>query len=564
MSISCIETLSNEIFHEIFDYLDGYDIFNAFSNLNNRFEQFLHCSTFLYKNTIHYSLDETCSNKCQQLQYLNRHQIFSISLDGSCIKTFFSTFIIDSSLDRLESISLQGIKRNKLLLLLKNFFCLPRLFSLNIQFYDTSTDLTEVYRLIFTLPVLKYIQIRSSDLNGVTSLPMVTKNQQLSPIKYLVIDHGWKFNELDAILSYTPELCHLSIQHQSNMDSKIEMILPITLSNLKYLSIGIDHLDYDEMMKFIKKIICSNLKVFHLTIQSFDIVYLVSTLWERFILEYIPNLEKFYFNCSEPIDYENQSRKYYWKENQFTSSFWIQRKWIFQAEIDTHEINYSIHPYRYIDDNKSLILNDFFPRNTWYESEQNDTSSILTINDTYFEGYRELLFENIILVTTITSIYHLEFCQPKISVRILMKIVYLLPDVDSLKLWSLSSLSKRKSLSWKEIQFLDYIKKKNKITKIYLEFMNKLEESLALIDLFPRMKYLQIGSMNDLDIRLFLQTILKKILHRSNHHLRSLCFCMSKADDQMVTKIQKLIDVEKLIFDYTIKRICDKIYLKWK
>ncbi len=145
-----------------------------------------------------------------------------------------------------------------------------------------------------------------------------------------------------------------------------------------------------------------------------------------------------------------------------------------------------------------------------------------------------------------------------------MKIVSLLPDVDSLKLWSLSSLTKRKSLSWKEIQFLDNIKKKNKIRKVYLEFMNKLEESLALIDLFPRMKYLQIGSMDDMDIRLFLQTVLKKILHRSNHHLRSLCFCMFMADDQMVKEIQELIDIEKLIFDYEIKRICNKIYLKWK
>jgi hypothetical protein len=70
--------------------------------------------------------------------------------------------------------------------------------------------------------------------------------------------------------------------------------------------------------------------------------------------------------------------------------------------------------------------------------------------------------------------------------------------------------------------------------------------------------------MDDMDVILFLQTILKKILHRSNYHLRSLCFCMSMADDQIVTNIQKLIDGEKLIFDYTIKRICDKIYLKWK
>ena len=38
---SFIENFSNEIFYEIFDYLDGYDIYKAFSNLNNRFENLL-------------------------------------------------------------------------------------------------------------------------------------------------------------------------------------------------------------------------------------------------------------------------------------------------------------------------------------------------------------------------------------------------------------------------------------------------------------------------------------------------------------------------------------------
>jgi hypothetical protein len=184
---------------------------------------------------------------------------------------------------------------------------------------------------------------------------MAISNQQRSPIKYLVIDHGWKFNELDAILSYTPELYHLSIQQQS----KVDMILPIRLANLTYLSIDMGHLDYDKVMEFIKKL-SSNLKVFHLTIQSFDIMYVTSNLWEEFIIEYLPYLEKFYLNYCEPILYDNQSRKYHWKENQFTSSFWIERKWIFEAEIDTHEINYSIHPYRYIDYTKIFDIQCLF------------------------------------------------------------------------------------------------------------------------------------------------------------------------------------------------------------
>ncbi|CAF5062367.1 unnamed protein product, partial [Rotaria magnacalcarata] len=36
--ISSIENLCNEILFEIFDYVDGYDIYKAFSNLNIRLE----------------------------------------------------------------------------------------------------------------------------------------------------------------------------------------------------------------------------------------------------------------------------------------------------------------------------------------------------------------------------------------------------------------------------------------------------------------------------------------------------------------------------------------------
>jgi hypothetical protein len=49
MSISCVENLSNEIFHEIFEYLNGCDVYETFSNLNNRFEEILHCSSLRFK-----------------------------------------------------------------------------------------------------------------------------------------------------------------------------------------------------------------------------------------------------------------------------------------------------------------------------------------------------------------------------------------------------------------------------------------------------------------------------------------------------------------------------------
>ncbi len=47
-SITCIKNLSNECFYEIFDYLDGCQIYEAFSNLNYRFQQLLNSSSLLF------------------------------------------------------------------------------------------------------------------------------------------------------------------------------------------------------------------------------------------------------------------------------------------------------------------------------------------------------------------------------------------------------------------------------------------------------------------------------------------------------------------------------------
>jgi hypothetical protein len=41
MTIVCLENLSNEVFYEIFDYLDVYDIYQSFASLNARFQDLL-------------------------------------------------------------------------------------------------------------------------------------------------------------------------------------------------------------------------------------------------------------------------------------------------------------------------------------------------------------------------------------------------------------------------------------------------------------------------------------------------------------------------------------------
>jgi hypothetical protein len=78
MSITYIEHLSNEFFYEIFDYLDAWDIYAAFSNLNYRFQQLLLNSSILYKIKL---IDRTMSNDVliktwTKIAHLNRKQVF--------------------------------------------------------------------------------------------------------------------------------------------------------------------------------------------------------------------------------------------------------------------------------------------------------------------------------------------------------------------------------------------------------------------------------------------------------------------------------------------------------
>ncbi|CAF5003697.1 unnamed protein product, partial [Rotaria sp. Silwood1] len=47
--MTCFEDLSNKLLFEIFDYLDGYGLYEAFLNLNSRFEQ-LYSSSVLFKS----------------------------------------------------------------------------------------------------------------------------------------------------------------------------------------------------------------------------------------------------------------------------------------------------------------------------------------------------------------------------------------------------------------------------------------------------------------------------------------------------------------------------------
>jgi hypothetical protein len=105
---------------------------------------------------------------------------------------------------------------------------------------------------------------------------------------------------------------------------------------------------------------------------------------------------------------------------------------------------------------------------------------------------------------------------------------------------------------------------KTKISKVYVQKMDNMDEFDCLLAICPYMNYLQIEHLNDMHVKLVLDHVLKKIHHDWNDHLRSLCFGVPAADDQMIKTLQKTIDDEKFLINYTIKHIDDHVYLQWK
>ncbi|CAF0921623.1 unnamed protein product [Rotaria sordida] len=557
--IMSIDNLSNEIFYEIFDYLDACEIYHAFSNLNHRFQQLLYSSSLLFKIELHYRTPkEIFLNNFKSLIRFHQHQIISIHLTYSInVNTIISSMIRNSLFNHLESIRLHGVSPNILSRFLKKCISLPRLFLLRIDTSNSLKDLNNIYKLVFNLPKLKSLEITAHGFNKFnikTSLSMATA-KQFSPIKSLMIDHSCTFKECSTIISYTPQLRNLSVSHLLMDDNPKKGIhLPMILSNLTYLFICEYDLDFDQFEMFIRKI-DAKLQFLSFNTESEDINYLDAKRWEKLIMKYLPQLDKFYFQYHIYRDYENEYPVYRDQCDQFISSFWIDRQWLFNADIDYGFILYSIQPYE----------------KQWYEydspqgmvNSSTDLSKCSQLSIRSIPGeYFDLFLTDVTRVLNMAEIYHLEITEENVFSGILVEIVDLLAQLRSLKIHSLS-LRVPEGLCVEKFDVFDLLEIPIQITKVYLEKMNEIEEIYFLMTLCPDLTYLKVDSINNMDIELFFRNILMKIPSKYNEHFRSMCIRIPTADDKMINKLEKMINVEKLLINYKIQRISECIYLQW-
>ena len=255
-TISSLENLSNELFYEIFDYLDGMHLYQAFSNLNHHFQRLITAPFVLFKIR-HSKLSQQSSSLpyWKQMMNFNKHQIYSIELEGSSFNQefFTSVFLFDSLFDHLEFLYLWSFDSSILMSILATLPSLPRLFALYASVDDDSLNLADLYRLIFKLPVLKYYKFYTSELGLPVSLPMAD-DHQMTQVESMDIDHCCHFNELINILSYTPQLRRLRFSDDSDGQFNPGPVSPISLTHLTFLSIHSYSVTFDVWEMFIRQL----------------------------------------------------------------------------------------------------------------------------------------------------------------------------------------------------------------------------------------------------------------------------------------------------------------------
>ncbi|CAF0901477.1 unnamed protein product [Didymodactylos carnosus] len=548
ISYTCLESLSNELFYEIFEYLDAYDIHKSLSNLNIRLQNLIISSSILLRINLCSKSKSLLEYRCRHVIIPNSHRILSLHLtDQSLINNFFNHCTIDSSFHRLESIILNGIKTEKLLATLFYLNSLPRLFSLSISIKDDDyNNLGNIYPLIFSLSSLKYNQLSISPVDKLQMNISHVINKKFSTIEYLVIDYFYK---------------------------NVKKDLSIKLPHLKYICFEECHISFDEFEVFIKEI-SSQLQILKIGIPA-NKSYLDGNRWERLIKKYMPQLEKFDFQFTQNIDDDmntNSSDSSDGFINRFNSPFWFERKWFRELQVYCDEMVFSIHPYRkeWIDHYEHMNTDTYSKQNSIENNYiSNREKSIdhciiqLTIMDYKFTKRYRLFINKLKSTFKMIQFTHLNIDNNSMSINMLLDILRLLPNIESLKLSSLPILQ-LKSLSIEDTKIIYRLESViNKITKVKLDQVTEEQQIQILINLCPHIQYLEVGCMSNTDVPLLMKFILmNQMTHIPN--LCYLCFIIPKADENMVRILAMTIDFETLINNYTIQRSGDKISVHWK
>ena len=197
---------------------------------------------------------------------------------------------------------------------------------------------------------------------------------------------------------------------------------------------------------------------------------------------------------------------------------------------------------------------------TNHSSTKLTTNIQLRIHD-IFPAIDQPFFDKYKIVFGAVPFTHLNIDYPTISKEMLVKIINLLPHLDSLKVSSLE-FTQPDSFCGNRVEMYGLISVNNKITKVCLEKITDMEQLSFVFRLCRCVEHFQIHVPPNTDLTFFLHHIVRKV-GIFVPRLRSLCLHIPNACEITTHELQHQIESEGLLSKYMIKRCGDYIHLQW-
>ncbi|UJR11599.1 hypothetical protein I4U23_015781 [Adineta vaga] len=263
------------------------------------------------------------------------------------------------------------------------------------------------------------------------------------------------------------------------------------------------------------------------------------------------------------------------KINQFISPFWTERQWFFEIIVDDDDMTISIHShkkrwfnkYEYEQGNTGTCLNQSMEcsiiskQENIYKSSTKLDRTIQSNLNLILSQVDQIFIEEFNAVCDAIHFTHLNIECDEISNEILLNIVQLLPNLESLKVSSkrINEIDRSFTIV-KSMYFLTSTN--NKITKVYLAKTIYLTQVNFLLNLCLSMQHFQVDVPEDMNLDRLVQFILFKVT-TIIAKLRSLCLCIPKAGEHTICQIRNRIESKNLLSNCRIMRSGENILVTW-
>ncbi|CAF1042842.1 unnamed protein product [Didymodactylos carnosus] len=304
------EYLPNELIINLFDYLDDYDRYVSFGDLNQRFDQLLFCVTRSSWFTINFSnlQQSKFHNVCK---FIKPQDIRSLTLSNyrhsiliNQIPLFFNTYFQLDQLTYLQRLYLFDIDESQCQSFLPNLELLQHLSHLTFKFLTISRPAGILYNLstrFLSLKTIKTLKFLSDEGKIAFVMDKSTPAIVINHIQYLKINLSLDIESLNQLLVHLPHLKSLNIKltketknpvnhmYDTPLTTCIETdIIILTIELCSYTAITFD--DIQECVKSVPK-----LKNFIITGIVTDRQFFDGQRWKQLIDTRLPNLEQFQF-----------------------------------------------------------------------------------------------------------------------------------------------------------------------------------------------------------------------------------------------------------------------------